>query len=99
MSGQALTIGQATGRVVRCLRKERHLSLTEVAQRSGISKGMLSKWENHGMNVSLRTFMATARGLGVDVVLLARMAEATMNKPGLAGASRQRRPVLSTAAR
>lgn len=49
-------------------RKQSGLSMTDVAQRSGVARAALYRFNNGG-DVNLSTFLATADALGLDVVL------------------------------
>lgn len=61
---------------VRALRKRYDLSVTELAERIGISKAMLSKIENAQTSCSLGTLARMAAGLDVPVTALIRGADA-----------------------
>ena len=52
---------------LRRVRQERGLTLEELAQRSGVSIGMLSQLERGVGNPSLRTLVKIAKGLGVPM--------------------------------
>ena len=60
------------GRVVRRLRDEHSLTLADVASRSDISPGMLSRLETGQTSPSLETLVALAGALGVRPSLLLR---------------------------
>ncbi|WP_300665352.1 XRE family transcriptional regulator [Fluviicola sp.] len=55
------------GRKIRTIRIEKKLSIQEVADRSEISKGMLSKIENGRSIPSLQVLLSVIKGLGVDI--------------------------------
>lgn len=55
------------GRKIRTIRLEQKLSIQEVADRSEISKGMLSKIENGRSIPSLQVLLSVIKGLGVDI--------------------------------
>ena len=57
----------AIGREVRALRRGRHLTVAELAERSGLSGGMLSKIENGQASPSLTTLQALAGALSVPI--------------------------------
>ncbi len=61
---------------VRALRQRYDLSVTELAERIGISKAMLSKIENAQTSCSLGTLARLATGLEVPVTALIRGADA-----------------------
>lgn len=65
---------QSLGKTVRSLRKARGLTLPDVAARAGITKSCLSKWENHGSNVTLNTLFSVSAVLGVTASELVRQA-------------------------
>ncbi|WP_141013258.1 helix-turn-helix domain-containing protein [Nocardioides sambongensis] len=85
-----LELEAAIAQNVRALRTRYDLSVTELAERIGISKAMLSKIENAQTSCSLSTLSRLARGLDVPVSSLIRGAdserEAAHTKAG-AGAS------------
>lgn len=60
---------------VRALRRQHGLSVSEMAERIGISKAMLSKVENAQTSSSLSTLGLLARGLDVPVTSLFRGAD------------------------
>jgi transcriptional regulator with XRE-family HTH domain len=64
------TPAEPLGRKLRSLRKERGLSLDELANRSGISKASLSKVENDKMSLTYAKLQSLSRGLGVEVAEL-----------------------------
>ncbi|MEM7176778.1 MAG: XRE family transcriptional regulator [Pseudomonadota bacterium] len=65
----------AIGREVRDLRKERDLTVADLAQASGLSVGMLSKIENGAISPSLTSLQALARAFGVHITTLFRRHE------------------------
>jgi transcriptional regulator with XRE-family HTH domain len=65
----------AIGRNVRSMRQRRGLSVSDMAERIGISKAMLSKIENSQTSCSLATLALLARGLDVPVTSLLRGAD------------------------
>lgn len=52
------------------LRTQRNLSLTELAERTGIARSMLYKVENSGVSLTYGKLLDLAQGLGVDVAEL-----------------------------
>ena len=70
-----LGLESAIGRNVRALRLQRGLSVSDMAERIGISKAMLSKVENSQTSCSLATLALLARGLDVPVTSLFRGAD------------------------
>lgn len=73
---EELALENAIGANVRSLRQRYHLSVTELAERIGISKAMLSKIENAQTSCSLGTLARLATGLEVPVSALIRGADA-----------------------
>ncbi len=57
----------ALGRNVLKLRKQRNLSLDDLAQRSGVSKAMLSQVEQEKVNPTVAVVWKIAHGLGVTI--------------------------------
>jgi len=57
----------ALGRNVLKFRKQRDLSLEELAQRSGVSKAMLSQVEQEKVNPTVAVVWKIAHGLGVSI--------------------------------
>jgi transcriptional regulator with XRE-family HTH domain len=53
------------GEDVKTWRKLRSLTQTQLADRAGISRGVLSRLENGGEGVSLESFLRVLRALGV----------------------------------
>ncbi len=49
--------------VVRISRNVKGMTLGELSEKSGISKGNLSRWENKGMNVTIETLFRVAAAL------------------------------------
>jgi transcriptional regulator with XRE-family HTH domain len=60
-------VGRRLGRTARRLREEQDLRLVQVAERAGISPGMLSRLETGGTMPSLETLVALAGALGVSL--------------------------------
>ncbi|MBY8977433.1 helix-turn-helix transcriptional regulator [Rhodobacteraceae bacterium NNCM2] len=65
----------AIGREVRDLRKERDMTVADLAQASGLSPGMLSKIENGAISPSLTSLQALAQAFGVHITTLFRRHE------------------------
>ena len=65
-------LGRAIARQVRAYRLAAGLSVTQAADRIGVSKAMLSKVENAQTSCSLTTLSRLARGLDVPVAALLR---------------------------
>lgn len=72
---EELALENAIAANVRALRQRYDLSVTELADRIGISKAMLSKIENAQTSCSLGTLARLAQGLDVPVTALIRGAE------------------------
>src|SRR5918912_204407 len=66
---------EALGARVRGLRRERGLTLEELAQRSGVSRAMISKVERGEKNPTLMVAAKLAEGLGVTLSRLAGLEE------------------------
>ena len=64
------TLERALGLQVRSLRRERDLSISDLAGASGISAGMVSKIENGQISPSLATIQAVANALNVPFTTL-----------------------------
>lgn len=60
------------GKMINELRRHDHLTIAEVAEQAGISRGMLSKIENGQVSSSLDTLNRIAGALGVSVAHLFR---------------------------
>jgi transcriptional regulator with XRE-family HTH domain len=73
---EELELEAAIAQNVRALRLRYDLSVTELAERIGISKAMLSKIENAQTSCSLGTLARLAHGLEVPVTALIRGADA-----------------------
>jgi transcriptional regulator with XRE-family HTH domain len=73
---EELELEAAIAQNVRALRLRYELSVTELAERIGISKAMLSKIENAQTSCSLGTLARLAHGLDVPVTALIRGADA-----------------------
>ncbi|MEM7236810.1 MAG: XRE family transcriptional regulator [Pseudomonadota bacterium] len=62
----------AIGREVRQMRKDRNMTVADLAQASGLSVGMLSKIENGAISPSLTSLQGLARAFGVHIATLFR---------------------------
>ncbi len=69
----------AIGREVRMLRKHASMTVAELAERSAVSVGMLSKIENGLTSPSLSTLQSIAHALGVPISQLLRRFEEDRN--------------------
>lgn len=74
-SSKTLSIQRATGKAVRYLRRQRGLTLAELGARAGVTKSMLSKWENHGSNVTFETLVNVSAALGMPASDFVRLAQ------------------------
>jgi transcriptional regulator with XRE-family HTH domain len=75
----AARASRALGANLRALRAERQLSLSELARRSGLSKGALSQVESGGGNPTIQTVFSLSNALQVPVSDLLTVRE----EPGL----------------
>lgn len=57
---------RTVGNAIRQERKEHKMTLPELAAKAGISKGNLSKIENHPCNISIETLLKLADALGIS---------------------------------
>lgn len=62
----------AIGRAVRAARRERGLTVAQLATQTGLSAGMLSKIENGAISPSLATLQALVDGLSMPITTLFR---------------------------
>lgn len=65
-------LGRYLGNTIRDLRQKHRLTIAEVAEQTGISRGMLSKIENAQTAASLETLVKIANALGVSMATLFR---------------------------
>lgn len=65
----------ALARNIQKLRKKQHLSLDDLARRSGVSKAMLSQIEGEKVNPTIATVWKIACGLGLDLQELLQVDE------------------------
>lgn len=70
--GTGKDLDRHIGASVHALRTQRGETLADLARRSGLSPGMLSKIENAQVSASLDTLLSLARSLGVGVAELMR---------------------------
>ncbi len=70
--GHTYSLEHYLGSAIRELRLKHHLTISDVAQRTDISRGMLSKLENGQTSASLETLSRVARALGVSMSSLFR---------------------------
>ena len=86
-------IHAAIARQVRTQRRQLGLTVAQLSERSGISKGMLSKIENAQASPSLATLARLASAVGVPVTSFFRGLETVVNpggavpRPGAPGSS------------
>ncbi len=71
-SGDGADLERHLGTTIRNLRQKHGLTLAEVAEQAGISRGMLSKIENAQTATSLDTLVKIANALGVSMATLFR---------------------------
>ncbi len=67
----------AIGREVRGFRRQQDMTVADLAQRTGLSTGMLSKIENGNISPSLTTLATLAHALGVPLTAFFRRYEET----------------------
>lgn len=65
-------IGQSIASTLRAIRRDRNMTLQDVAERAGLSLGMVSKIENATASPSLRTLAQLSQALSVPVPLFFR---------------------------
>ena len=65
-------IGQSIASTLRAIRRDRNMTLQEVADRAGLSLGMVSKIENAQASPSLRTLAQLSQALAVPVPIFFR---------------------------
>lgn len=71
-SAETGSLERYLGNTIRELRQKHGLTIADVADRTGISRGMLSKIENAQTATSLETLLRLAQGLGVSMATLFR---------------------------
>jgi len=69
---QGKPLDRYLGNTIRQLRQEHGLTIAEISERAGISRGMLSKIENGVTSASLETLEQLANSLGVTISRLFR---------------------------
>jgi DNA-binding XRE family transcriptional regulator len=67
----------AIGRAIRGLRRQQGITVADLAERTGLSRGMLSKIENGNISPSLSTLQSLASALGVPLTSFLRGYEET----------------------
>ena len=72
METNSATLARYLGNTIKELRQHHRLTIAEVAERAGISRGMLSKIENAQTATSLESLSKLAAALGVSVATLFR---------------------------
>jgi transcriptional regulator with XRE-family HTH domain len=70
MLGNGVATEPSLGEKLKAYRTKRHLSLTELAARSGISKSLISQIERSLVNPSVASIRSLARALEIPVFLL-----------------------------
>ena len=65
-------LATSVGAAVRRLRSTQGLTLADVAERAGISQGMLSRLETGAVSPSLETLAAVAKAIGAELATLFR---------------------------
>ncbi|UWQ01452.1 XRE family transcriptional regulator [Aliiroseovarius crassostreae] len=86
---------QSLGADLRALRKQRNLTLTELAERLGRSVGWLSQVERDMSDPSISDLRAIAKALGVPMSLLFAHASAPAEEKGYVVREGSRRPMGS----
>lgn len=71
-TNQTLDLAQHLGKTIRAIRLENKLTIANVSDLAGISRGMLSKIENAQTTTSLDSLVSIANALGVSVSHLFR---------------------------
>jgi transcriptional regulator with XRE-family HTH domain len=70
-------------RLLREMRKQRGLSMTELAQRSGLSRAMISFIESEFRNPSLDTLLRVCCALNVELAAIIKRADIAARRPQL----------------
>ncbi len=65
------------GDTIKEIRKDKHLTLGVLAEKSGVSKAMLSQIESDKVNPTIATLWKISTGLGVDINELTRVISVT----------------------
>jgi len=68
------------GQNIQKIRKQKQFTLDTLAERSGVSKSMLSQIESEKVNPTVATVWKIARGLGVELDALLKGIDKTMRK-------------------
>lgn len=72
----------AVGRRLRSLRRQRGLSLEQVARRAQLTRGFLSNFERGGTSASIGSLYRISEALGVDVAALFEPSGADLSRHG-----------------
>lgn len=75
--GNLPSLEEAVGAAIRELRQKHGLTIAQVAEQAGISRGMLSKIENGQTSAGTETLARIARALGVSMSMLFSKYDAT----------------------
>ncbi|MCR9125663.1 MAG: XRE family transcriptional regulator [Rhodobacteraceae bacterium] len=76
---RSTVLEEAIGRELRAIRHQHGLTVADLAQRTGLSIGMLSKIENGNTSPSLTTLQSLSESLGVPVTAFFRRFETRRN--------------------
>jgi len=76
---QSRNLGEAVGALVTDLRKKKGWSQNEMAERLGFNISTITILETATKSPTLRTLQVVARGFGVEVSALIRIAERRIN--------------------
>lgn len=68
------------GERLKVLRDERHLGLSELAERTNIARSTLYKVENNGMSLTYDKLLELSKGLGVEVSELFTVSQPTLER-------------------
>ena len=68
--GHAVTMEEAVGAAIKELRQRHGLTIAQVSEQTGVSRGMLSKIENGQTSAGMDTLGRIARALGVSMSML-----------------------------
>ena len=61
------------GEMIRQLRDEKNLSISQLAKLSGISSGAISRWENNKRTPTIESFAAILNALDAQLVAIRRV--------------------------
>lgn len=76
-AGQAPSLEESVGAAIRELRQRHGLTIAQVSEQSGISRGMLSKIETGQTSAGMDSLARIARALGVSMSMLFRKYDAS----------------------